>query len=830
MILLQTLSEAKNNNDGDGDGDGDNDTEKSTLALSNMLCDLIKENTDELLSTTNTQSLTQYYDCIEHLLKLKTTDTLDQAIFTLLGTICFLFPANPNLLSVPRLLSIGRHTEQLQSIVFSTLSSLSVNQSRILAPFANDLFKYSEDYPNYLSILCGLYQHNHKDFESNLTLLIGCFEKTLEARASVLAILVEISKQSPHLIVPYVVQMRSCLGQQSLASLYSSMLRHIAFKYPFVLHPILDDLFQSISNDHASKYSQIELVGLCGVEKTDVVLEFLKQLLAKEESSTSGRKSDANTIVSILKALKSVQKTSPGLLPSSDFIDRYKGNGNFSEFVSTIANETVENIHEHTRRSSSVSSASTAAAVAAAAASVFITLDNAQLDSLDQRVQEASSTLTDIISITQLAQVITSDPVRSKLVLDTLALLPLPCGTSEDGKQVIYSLGGQKISAPLDTNSHHRTTLQRIELMQSIVNLNCSFLKAQDKVHDGDVLLSQPFIKSGEIKDVHQLLITLLSSKMEQTSNATSSAPVVIQSDCNTAGGAGTTETDTTATPTPNIPTLILSPKTMLAVKSSSPRPKSVPTAWTAASASTAPKAPQQPQQQQQSPLQPQPQQHGDVIYEGSLDKQSKFLRRYDTHWCTLTPESFVAIVKKESPSLPPHQSSHTTTTSSTTADKDDESSIKISLQDITEVKEVEKNSGGSYFTIKRVKPGKDSAGTSQTQPSTGPSTTENKSFHIVTAKKKYLFKAASQAEQTAWIEKLKHQIELSKKPTTTTTATSTTTPTITTTTTANTSATPSSTTSSTTTTPQQPPQLQTAAKKVARFRLSQYFTKSPLK
>eukprot|EP01133_Synstelium_polycarpum_P014810 gene14810-17509_t len=225
---------------------GDTIAGDTPLTIASILCDAIKANSDLLLPVVQ-----EFYGAITHLIQVNHTsdlstttsrpsspspkDIANAAISNMFGTVSFLFPTNSALLdlSIPHMLALGKLSPQIQSIVFSTLSSEAINQAKVLAPFINELIN---------------------DFESNIPLLFECYEKTPESKASILAIFSEISKQNPFIIAPFIIQLKPCLQQQSLTTLYAILLKSIASKYQSAITPIQNDIFESISNNGPSEF------------------------------------------------------------------------------------------------------------------------------------------------------------------------------------------------------------------------------------------------------------------------------------------------------------------------------------------------------------------------------------------------------------------------------------------------------------------------------------------------------------------------------------------------------------------------------------------------
>ncbi|GAM19822.1 hypothetical protein SAMD00019534_029970 [Acytostelium subglobosum LB1] len=742
-LIIKTLSQLSLSSSGDGVNSPSPLSETSPLSLANILCEVIKEEVELVIPV-----LDQYYRCILHMLQevskmppstamldqfiaaatpsptassplrsgsissprpTNLTEATNAAIYTLFGTISFLFPTNDKLLalSVPHVLKIGRHSMQIQSIVFSTLCSETVNQAAVLAPFAKDFLDYSSTYPNYLSILSGLCQHNQADFEKNIPYLMECFERSSESKASILSILSEIARHNACSLIPYVVQLKGCLLQQSLTTLFGTILKFIVAKYPSAITPIMDDILLSITMISASKYSLIQIVGMCGPEKTDKSLEFLLQLLSNEEKNTTR---DSNTIVSILKGLKSIQKTSPNLLTDVGIFAKFQQSpsGVYSEFIGTLAQDIVDRIKEH------------AAAVSGNKMLVISlpTLLDSTLDNIDAQAQQVHQTLATMPQ-SEIRRYLCIN--HYQLCVDTLLLLPIPV-QGNTATHLVFSFGGEKIEVSVVDSPRLQTLWQHVDYLQSVVNLN-RFLdaKQQLQVDANSSIVQTPFLSSGEIKELHQSLQAHFDRSppppATTTSIAITNSPTinVIQPSDNqttTQSSSDNNNTDNNNTIT-QIHITEMEPSLAIPTASSSSQPTS---------GATSPRPPAQ------------------VLQEGFLNKQSKYLKRNVALWFMLNQDCLTGSTKKERANSTTDNNNNNNTES-----RDEDTSFKIPLSEILSVKENDKLSSGT-FTLKRAKDKSDAL-------------PEIKSFYIVTRKRKYLIRASSQAEQVLWVQKIKQQI-----------------------------------------------------------------------
>ncbi|EFA83630.1 hypothetical protein PPL_02696 [Heterostelium album PN500] len=676
----------------------------AVITLVNILCEVVKDNVDLVIPL-----LKQYYGCILYLLK-ETSGTVqtppaipsspnrssvlsgspnpsnmievaNATVYTMFGTISFLFPTNNTLLSqsIPFVLEIGKQNAQIQSIVFSSLSSEAINQASVLAPYVNDLIKYSSKYPNYLSILSGLIQYNPKDFENNLGFLITEFEDKSESKASVLSIFSEVAKHNPYSIIPYIVQLKSCLQQQSLCTLYGIILKSVVSKYPSAITPIFSDILESISNITSSKYSLVQIIGMCGPEKTEQSLEYLFQLLNNQNNLPP------DTIVSILKGMKSIQKTSPNLFNNPQLFSKYLQSNNYTEFITTLAQDLIDQIKESSTTTTKKQS-------------YCRPLSDSLLESIDnQRPQVAK----ELESISQYDAIRDHLLTKYQLIFDVLQLIPIPSGTT--GDMLFFKFGNDRIELPV---SSHLDFWKSIDFLQSIVRLD-RFLEPNQQLswdnQSDQSIIRSPIPSSDTIKQVYNNLNQIFEQHLNNNSNNSNNN--VSSNLANTISNNNNNES----------------------IVTSSPNIETTTTTTTTTTSNNNMSSNNQPQ---------------NIIFEGYLDKQSKYLKRYDTLWFTLTVDHLSGNqAKKEKDSSPP-----------VSPTSDDETSVRIPLTEILEIKEGERSTG--HFTIKRVK---DKGAADQLS--------ELKSFYIVTPKRKYLMKAPTQQDQHNWIQKLKHQLQILNNP-----------------------------------------------------------------
>ncbi|EGG17859.1 hypothetical protein DFA_08860 [Cavenderia fasciculata] len=470
--LSPSISRTTNNNNSDS---------TVPIQLANILCEIVKENTDLILPI-----LSQFYETISYLIinnpspsgtppsspprgpNADPTDVINTAIFTMFGNICFLFPKNQNLLSqsIPHVLDIAKKSTLVQSIVYSTLASEAVNQPNILTPFIKQLINHASYYPNYFSILGGLCQYDKKEFESNIVLLVESFEKVPEARASIMEIIGHMSKNSASVlaIIPYLARLKVALTLESLASHMAIILKCVASRYPHILDSLLlDDVIESINKFPVAKYSLIEVVGMCSASHTNRAYQYLVTMLQKQQRQSISN--DSNSIVAILKGLRSIQRTTPDLLTSVEPFQRFvahpsaSDNDQISEFIVTMAQEIIDNIQNYNNRENMISPLPSLAN------------GNNVTTGIDVRVGQC---------LVELEKVDTTATINDKylletyysIILETLSFIPIPSHCDIIKKEI-------KLSTPIKQSTTTTTTTTDV-------------IVVEEKTKEDDTVTTQP--------------------------------------------------------------------------------------------------------------------------------------------------------------------------------------------------------------------------------------------------------------------------------------------------------------------------------------------------
>ncbi|KYQ92673.1 hypothetical protein DLAC_06671 [Tieghemostelium lacteum] len=325
--------------------------QEKSLALTAILCNLFKEDPKLVIG-----HLSLYFDIISQMLseqsKPQENDPkyqIHNAIsLTLLGTVCLLIPSNKDLLekSLPHLINCAQYKNpQTQSIIYSILSSEIINQPKLLSNFVNELIHFSKNYSSTsFSILSSLYQYNSKDFDDNLPILIESFKET-DNRIGILSIITEIAKHKPDLVIPYLnnTLKEYCFQQVSLISQFTVIVKTISYRYPFAISPLIDDMIKALDSSSDTKYSLPEFIGMCASDKTKVAFDCLMNLLNKEEQLSPP---DSNVIVSTLRGLKNIQKTSPTLMLNPQVFSNFQNSDKFggNESIASISQNIIEDI------------------------------------------------------------------------------------------------------------------------------------------------------------------------------------------------------------------------------------------------------------------------------------------------------------------------------------------------------------------------------------------------------------------------------------------------------------------------------------------------------
>ncbi|MFW9793503.1 MAG: hypothetical protein ACFFEE_04315 [Candidatus Thorarchaeota archaeon] len=163
-----------------------------------------------------------------------------------------------------------------------------------------------------------LYKFKPSEFQSRIDTLVQVYQNDKNARSLVQSIFLEISKERPDLLEPYLGIFVNGLNAPTTASMNASIISEIARENPRVVYPHLDSIKQSIDYVDALKYIVPNLLGLIGSMSVDVAQEILPFLADMLEGA------DQNLAAMVLAEFRNMAEINRKLIePYMDLIRKY---------------------------------------------------------------------------------------------------------------------------------------------------------------------------------------------------------------------------------------------------------------------------------------------------------------------------------------------------------------------------------------------------------------------------------------------------------------------------------------------------------------------------